>query len=83
MARRAAGAALFGIIAQPIIPNAAATILDALNVPADRRSFDLGEAQALIDALPHGHEIAPPDVLFKKIEDADIEAWSQRFGGAQ
>lgn len=76
-------AALFGIIAQPIIPNAAATILDALNVPADRRSFDFGEAQALIDALPHGHEIAPPDVLFKKIEDADIEAWSQRFGGAQ
>lgn len=76
-------AALFGIIAQPIVPNVAATILDALNVPDDKRSFDFGDAQDLIDALPHGHEISPPDVLFKKIEAEDIEAWSERFGGAE
>ncbi len=75
-------AVLFGIIAQPVIPNAAKTILDALNVPEDRRSFAFGDASALIDALPHGHVITPPDLLFAKIEDAQIEEWSGRFGGA-
>ncbi len=24
---------------------------------------------------------APPDVLFRKIEDADVAAWAERFGG--
>ncbi|MBR9827000.1 MAG: methionine--tRNA ligase, partial [Alphaproteobacteria bacterium] len=75
-------AVLFGIIAQPIIPNAAKTILDALNVPEDKRSFDFGDPATLIDALPHGHEIAPPDLLFAKIEDDQVTEWSERFGGA-
>ena len=76
-------AVLFGIIAQPIIPNAANTILDALNVPDDKRSFEFGDAAALIDALPHGHEIAPPDLLFAKIEDDQIAEWTERFGGSE
>ena len=77
-------AALFGIIAQPIIPEAAAMILNALGVPEDRRTMHadaFSDVPALLDALPRGHEIAPPDVLFRKIEDEQVAEWTERFGG--
>ena len=76
--------ALFGIIAQPIIPNAAAKILDALNIPDSNRTWNFGDTSdiaTLIDALPHGMAIAAPDVLFTKIEDDDIAQWAEQFGG--
>ncbi len=76
-------AALFGIIAQPIIPGAAKKILDALNIPEENRNFPAPDADfaALLDALPHGMAISPPDVLFQKIEDAQVAEWTERFGG--
>ena len=77
-------AALFGIIAQPIIPDAAKKILDALNIPDENRTWNFGDFSGipdLIDALPHGLSISAPDVLFTKIEDSDIEDWSKQFGG--
>ena len=48
-------AALFGIIAQPIIPGAAKKILDALNIPEENRNFPAADADfaGLLDALPH------------------------------
>ncbi len=76
--------ALFGILAQPIIPDAADKILDAMNIPQKNRTWNFGdfsEVPALIDALPIGLPIASPDVLFAKIEDSDIADWTQRFGG--
>ena len=77
-------AALFGIIAQPIIPDAAAKILDALGVPDKNRKMGFGAATdyaGLLDALPHGLDITPPPVLFAKIEDAQVAEWMARFGG--
>jgi methionyl-tRNA synthetase len=74
--------ALFGILAQPIIPDAAAKILDAMNIPGDRRSWNFGEVPALLNALPIGLEISAPPVLFAKIEDDQLAEWSARFGGA-
>ena len=76
---------LFGILAQPIIPDAAEKILDAMNVPEKNRTWNFGDASkvaALLDALPHGLAISAPPVLFTKIETDDIEAWTERFGGA-
>jgi methionyl-tRNA synthetase len=76
-------AALFAILAQPFIPDAAKTVLDALNVPENKRSwaFDKTKGAALMDALPRGLPIAPPPLLFAKIEDEQIAAWTERFGG--
>ncbi len=79
-------AALFGIIAQPIIPEAAKMILDALSIPEGNRSLDTdsfskGGYAALLDALPHGLAISAPDVLFRKIEDEQVAEWTERFGG--
>ncbi len=73
--------ALFGILAQPIIPDAAERILEAMSIPTDRRTWKFGEAADLVDALPHGHPVSAPPVLFAKIEDDDVVAWTERFGG--
>ena len=78
--------ALFGILAQPIIPDAAEKILAAMNIPEKNQTWKFGGAEdiaKLIDALPTGLEIAAPDVLFAKIEDTEIADWIERFGGGQ
>lgn len=80
--------ALFGILAQPLIPDAAEKILEAMNIPQENRTWKFDTADwrktvtDILDALPHGLEISAPDVLFAKIEDAQIEEWKTRFGGA-
>ena len=74
-------AAVFAIIAQPLIPAAAATILDAIGVPAGNRNWPDAGDKSLLDALPHGMEISAPPVLFQKIEDAQVAEWTERFGG--
>lgn len=82
--------ALFGILAQPIVPDAADKILEALSIPDDRRSWKFGEVnvnwedvvKGILGALPEGHTISAPDVLFTKIEDSEIAEWAERFGGA-
>ena len=73
--------ALFGVLAQPIIPDAAEKILTAMNIPEGNRTWRFGETATLINALPIGHDITAPDVLFTKIEDTDIAGWAERFGG--
>lgn len=75
--------ALFGILALPIIPETGRKILDAVNVPEDNRTFKFGDAKALLNALPVGQEIVPPDVLFAKIEDSQVEEWTEKFGGGK
>ncbi|TPW02452.1 MAG: methionyl-tRNA synthetase, partial [Alphaproteobacteria bacterium] len=73
--------ALFAILAQPFIPDAARTVLDAMGVPEANRGWPKAGEAGLLDALPRGHAFTPPDVLFKKIEDADVAAWTEMFGG--
>jgi methionyl-tRNA synthetase len=73
-------AALFAILAQPFIPDAAAIVLDALGVPHDKRGWPKADDDAVWRTLAPGHAINPPDVLFKKIEDTDVAAWAERFG---
>ena len=74
-------AVIFGIIAQPIIPQTAAKILDALNIPAENRKFPSPDDKGLLDALPHGLPISPPDMLFTKIDDEQVAEWTEKFGG--
>jgi methionyl-tRNA synthetase len=73
--------ALFAILAQPFIPDAAKTVLDALGVPEKNRMWPTPDDRSVWDALPRGLQFTPPDVLFKKIEDEDVAAWAERFGG--
>lgn len=75
--------AIFAIIAQPLIPTTAKTILDTLGIPDENRNWPSADDDKLLDALPHGMPIQAPPVLFQKIEDAMVEEWTTRFGGEE
>ena len=73
--------AIFGIIAQPIIPGVAKTILDTLGIPEGNRKWPNPDDTGLLDALPHDMPITAPPVLFSKIEDEQVTQWTEQFGG--
>jgi len=74
-------AALYARVSVPVIPFAAETITLALGDawPPTWPSLD---ARTELDRLAPGSRITVPEVLFTKIEEADVAAWAERFGGA-
>jgi methionyl-tRNA synthetase len=73
--------ALFAVLALPFVPTAASAILDAVGVPEAHRKWPKADDGDLLSALPIGSTIQAPDLLFTKIEDGDVAAWAERFGG--
>jgi methionyl-tRNA synthetase len=73
--------ALYARLALPFVPDAATRVLDALGVPKSARNWPKAEDPNLLTTLAPGHAFIPPDVLFAKIEDAQVAEWSERFGG--
>ncbi|TNE41159.1 MAG: methionine--tRNA ligase, partial [Alphaproteobacteria bacterium] len=71
---------LFAVLAAPIIPTSSARILEALGRSGDEAAWPDKAADELAK-LSAGHAIAIPDVLFQKISDEQIAAWTDKFGG--
>jgi methionyl-tRNA synthetase len=69
---------LYAVLSEPFIPDAAQTMF--ATVCSDDRSWpaDLGQA---LSALPGGHPITVPEVMFRKIADEEREDWQKRFSG--
>jgi methionyl-tRNA synthetase len=63
--------------AAPIIPTAAATACAA--VGAAEEGWPSGD----LSLLPPGQPFEVPPLLFRRIDDDEVEAWTARFGGAQ
>ena len=74
-------AALFGRVAAPIIPDAAAKVAHAVGEGGDT-AWPSTDARAELSRLPAGRKVAAPEVLFRKVEDAQIAEWTEQFGGA-
>ena len=72
--------ALFARLAAPVMPFSAEKI--AASVGATDLSWPEAGADHL-DVLPRGQTVAAAEVLFKKIEDAQVVEWTERFGGAE
>lgn len=41
------------------------------------------DTAAELARVPAGRKIAAPEVLFRKIEEAQVAEWIERFGGAE
>ncbi len=70
---------IFASLSSPFIPNASKEILGLLGEDVEfvwPKSIEgaLGQTKA-------GEKISMPDILFRKIEDTQIEEWIERFGG--
>lgn len=74
--------ALFARVSAPFIPFACEKIAGAVGerFPAD---WPTGEGAAVLSLLPPGRPIAAPEVLFRKVEDAQVAEWIERFGGPE
>jgi len=73
--------ALFARTAGPFLPftaeKIAATVGETLPSP-----WPSEDAKAELNRLEAGRPVSAPEVLFKKVEDTDVAAWTERFGGA-
>lgn len=72
---------LFAEVAAPFVPDAAGRILAAFGRTLKDAAWPTGPAERLLDRLAPGSAVTAPEVLFRKIEDADIALWTERFGG--
>ncbi|MBO1413912.1 methionine--tRNA ligase [Streptomyces sp. FH025] len=78
---------LYAVVSEPFIPTAAAAMRGAFTLPEDspastRTWIDATEARAL-DLIPAGTAFTVPPVLFAKIADEELAAWTERFGGTE
>ena len=70
--------AFYADIACPFIPDAAGAIRAGLGLKGAAAWPD-AKAVQMLDRLERGTAVAPPDVLFRKVEDEQIADWSTRF----
>jgi methionyl-tRNA synthetase len=75
-------AGLFARVSAPIIPSAAEALTEALGEPWPPTWPSTG-AEAELRRIEAGRTVRAPEVLFKKIDDAEIAAWTDQFGGAE
>jgi len=72
---------LFATLSAPVIPDAATRMAAAFGVDIAQEKWPSSAAAAL-QRLSPGAAFALPDVLFRKIEDAQVEEWRAKFGAA-
>jgi methionyl-tRNA synthetase len=72
--------ALFAKVSEPFIPTAAETIAAAVGESYPGRWPTAENALASLEA---GRPVKAPEVLFRKIEEAQAEEWRARFGGPE
>ena len=72
--------ALFAKVSEPFIPFAAEKVALAVGEGFPCRWPAL-DGQGALQALKPGRKIEAPEVLFRKVEDAQVAEWRERFGG--
>ena len=72
---------LFARVSAPVIPFSAEKIAEAIGEPYPPTWPSLDAAAELARIEP-GRPIRTPEVLFAKIEDAQVAEWTERFAGA-
>ncbi|MGW4894297.1 methionine--tRNA ligase [Kitasatospora sp. NPDC004240] len=70
---------LYGVVSEPFVPAAARAIRGAFDLPGDTRTWVRGDE--VLELVPAGTPFTVPPVLFAKITDEDLAAWTVRFGG--
>ncbi|GAA2101454.1 methionine--tRNA ligase [Kitasatospora saccharophila] len=74
---------LYAVVSEPFIPAAAKAIRGAFALDGDTRTWVSAEEARALALVPAGTGFTVPPVLFAKITDEDLAAWTERFGGGQ
>jgi methionyl-tRNA synthetase len=70
---------LFATLSRPFIPFASDKMFAAFGIDGGAAPWP-SDAKSALSALKPGQKFTQPDVLFKKIEDEQVEEWRARFG---
>ncbi|MCZ8133742.1 MAG: methionine--tRNA ligase, partial [Rhodobacteraceae bacterium] len=71
---------VYAILSRPFIPDAAATMMQAMG--SDDWTWP-EDVPAALRALPAGHDFTVPENLFRKITDEERADWQQKFSGVR
>ncbi|MBI1366787.1 MAG: methionine--tRNA ligase [Alphaproteobacteria bacterium] len=71
---------LFAALSAPVIPFTAEKMFRVFGLDPKEAGRWPTSARPALEFLNPGHAFTPPDVLFKKIEDEQVEEWRERFG---
>lgn len=70
-----------GVAIEPFLPDAAANILKQINGTAFHRDWKLlWRKGAFVNTVKPGHRLNQPELLYRNVEDADIEKQIARLG---
>ncbi len=72
--------ALVARVSAPVLPFTSAVIAQAMGQAAPG-GWPSTDAAAELARVEPGREVKAPPVLFQKIDDAQLAAWAERFGG--
>lgn len=73
----------FAAVSRPVIPATADKMFAIFGGDAERMGEWPSSATDALHFLKHGHPFSPPEVLFKKIEDEQLEEWRVKFGAPE
>lgn len=71
---------VYAVLSRPFIPDASATLMEAMQTGNDAWPGDVADA---LTALPAGHAFTVPEVLFRKITDEERAEWAEKFAGTR
>jgi methionyl-tRNA synthetase len=71
---------LFAALSRPVIPFTAEKMFAIFGLDPDEASAWPSSAADALSRFGGGQAFTPPEVLFAKIEDDQIDAWRQQFG---
>ncbi|AZL60251.1 methionine--tRNA ligase [Tabrizicola piscis] len=71
---------VYAVLSAPFIPDASATMLQAMGTDDQSWPHDISAAMR---ALPAGHAFTVPENLFRKITDEERSDWQARFSGVR
>ena len=73
---------LFARVSAPLLPFAVEKIAEAIGEPYPP-AWPGADAAAELARMEAGRPVRAPEVLFKKLEDAQIETWTTQFAGSE
>ncbi|MFJ4678634.1 methionine--tRNA ligase [Kitasatospora sp. NPDC088783] len=72
---------LYAVVSEPFIPAAAKAVRESFALDGDTRTWVSADEARALSLVPAGTGFTVPPVLFAKITDEDLAAWTERFGG--
>ncbi|SDK52706.1 methionine--tRNA ligase [Streptomyces indicus] len=72
---------LYSVVSEPFIPASSAAMRAAFALPDDTATWVSADEAKALNSVPAGTPFTVPPVLFAKIQDEDLAAYKERFGG--